>query len=126
MDSSKYFSREELKCKCGCDTCEMDEAFLTKLDLLRFRYGKPIYLNSAYRCPEHNKKVGGVGDSPHTQGLGVDIRCDRQNAYQILKLVMALRFSGIGISQKGDGRFIHIDDQQSNSKGTRPNWLWSY
>lgn len=104
----------------------MDESFLSRLDMLRYRYNQPIILNSAYRCPSHNKSVGGVSDSPHTQGLGVDIRCDRQNAYTLLKYIMMMQFSGVGISQKGDSRFIHIDDQIENSKGTRPCWLWSY
>lgn len=43
------------------------------LDPLRRLYGKPIIITSGYRCPELNKKVGGVANSWHTQGNAADI-----------------------------------------------------
>lgn len=43
------------------------------LDPLRERYGKPITVNSGYRCPELNKAVGGSKTSHHMKGLAADI-----------------------------------------------------
>lgn len=43
------------------------------LDPLRRLYGKPIVITSSYRCPELNKRVGGVANSWHTQGNAADI-----------------------------------------------------
>ena len=43
------------------------------LDPVREWYGKPIYVNSGYRCPELNKAVGGVPDSFHLTGCAADI-----------------------------------------------------
>lgn len=43
------------------------------LDPLRRLYGKPIVITSGYRCPELNKRVGGVANSWHTQGNAADI-----------------------------------------------------
>lgn len=43
------------------------------LDPLRERYGKPITVNSGYRCPELNKAVGGSKTSQHMKGLAADI-----------------------------------------------------
>lgn len=43
------------------------------LDPLRRLYGKPIIINSGYRCPELNKRVGGISNSWHTQGNAADI-----------------------------------------------------
>lgn len=43
------------------------------LDPLRRLYGKPIVITSGYRCPELNKRVGGVTNSWHTQGNAADI-----------------------------------------------------
>ena len=51
------------------------------LEELRDRYNKrydenaPIVINSAYRSPQLNKKVGGVPTSNHLTGCAVDIRC---------------------------------------------------
>ena len=48
---------------------------LTKwLEVLRERYGAPIIINSGYRSPQLNKKIGGVATSNHLTGCAVDIR----------------------------------------------------
>ena len=44
------------------------------LEVLRKRYGKPIIINSGYRSPQLNKKIGGVAGSNHLTGCAVDIR----------------------------------------------------
>ena len=51
------------------------------LEELRDRYNakysenSPIIINSGYRSPQLNKKVGGVSTSNHLTGCAVDIRC---------------------------------------------------
>ena len=44
------------------------------LEVLRERAGGPIRINSGYRSPQLNKKVGGVPTSNHLTGCAVDIR----------------------------------------------------
>ena len=46
----------------------------TWLEVLRKRYGKPIIINSGYRSPQLNRKIGGVKNSNHLTGCAVDIR----------------------------------------------------
>ena len=49
------------------------------LDPLRIWYGKPITVNSGYRCPALNKAVGGAATSQHMNGQAADIDAgDRQ------------------------------------------------
>lgn len=49
------------------------------LDPLRAWYGKPIMVNSGFRCPELNKAVKGSFSSQHTAGQAADIDAgDRQ------------------------------------------------
>ncbi len=36
---------------------------------------EPIVINSGYRSPELNRKVGGAANSNHLTGCAVDIRC---------------------------------------------------
>lgn len=59
------------------------------LDGLREIYGKPITVNSGYRCPELNKAVGGSKTSDHMNGFSVDITASskKENAilFQIIK-----------------------------------------
>ena len=44
------------------------------LDPARERLGKPIMVNSGFRCVVHNRKVGGASSSQHMRGEAVDIR----------------------------------------------------
>ena len=75
----KYFRKEEFLCRCG--KCEMSaevEANIAALvenvlDPAREKFGKPIIVNSGYRCPKHNAAVGGVANSQHTRGEAADI-----------------------------------------------------
>lgn len=43
------------------------------LDPLREAYGRPIRVNSGYRCPALNKAVGGAITSDHLTGKAADI-----------------------------------------------------
>ena len=43
------------------------------LDPLREKYGKPIHVNSGYRCPALNLAVKGSKTSSHLKGLAADI-----------------------------------------------------
>ena len=43
------------------------------LDPLREWYGKPIRVNSGYRCEALNSAIGGAKNSQHTTGMAADI-----------------------------------------------------
>ena len=75
----KYFTMKEFQCKDGCEmpasARENIEALVQAvLDPAREQLGKPIYVNSGYRCPRHNAAVGGVPNSQHMRGEAADIR----------------------------------------------------
>ena len=44
------------------------------LEVLRERAGTPIRINSGYRSPQLNRKIGGAANSNHLTGCAVDIR----------------------------------------------------
>ena len=45
------------------------------LDPAREKLGKPITVNSGYRCRHHNEAVGGAVKSQHMAGEAADITC---------------------------------------------------
>lgn len=51
------------------------------LDPAREQFGKPIYVNSGFRCPLHNTTVGGVPKSQHIAGEAADIQAGGLTAY---------------------------------------------
>jgi uncharacterized protein YcbK (DUF882 family) len=121
----RYFERREFACKhCGAN--KMDELFLLALDELRYRYGKPLIVTSGYRCPAHNACVSSTGlYGPHTTGGAADLRVSRADAYNVLRLALEMGFTGIGVSQKGIDRFIHVDMLRAAPDRPRPT-VWSY
>lgn len=78
------------------------------LDPLREWYGKPIYINSGYRCPALNKAVGGVGNSYHLKGMAADL--DAGGAEENGKLLAYIRdhlpFTELG--WEGGGAWVHV------------------
>jgi uncharacterized protein YcbK (DUF882 family) len=121
----RYFKREEFQCRhCGVE--KMDPAFLTLLDELRHRCGFPLPITSGYRCPVHNQKVSSTGpNGPHTTGKAADIGVSRHRAYDVLRHALVLGFTGIGVQQKGEARYLHLDTLTEPQAAPRPT-VWSY
>ena len=60
------------------------------LQPLRDATGKPIIINSGYRCLKLNSAVGGVPTSQHVYGQAVDIQVKGMTPYEVAKVVMEL------------------------------------
>lgn len=60
------------------------------LQPLRDKIGKPVHINSGYRCLELNKLVGGVPTSQHVQGQACDITVKGMSSYEIAKAILEL------------------------------------
>ena len=117
----KHFRLAEFACK-HCQANLMDDTFLARLDDLRDRCGFPLIVNSGYRCPDWNEKVSSTGrDGPHTTGKAADLAVDRARARTVIAVASQMGFAGLGVQQKGAGRFIHIDDVPRETAT-----VWSY
>lgn len=83
------------------------------LDIVRVYIGKPILVNSGYRCKKLNEMVGGVQKSMHTKGLAADFRTGEkedintmfeflkknQKEFKIIELLNYKTFIHIGVSE---------------------------
>jgi uncharacterized protein YcbK (DUF882 family) len=121
----KHFTRNEFACK-HCGENKTPDDFIDKLDALREQCGFALPVTSGYRCPEHNSKVSHTGlTGPHTTGRAVDFGVRGDRAYKVMELAMRAGFTGIGLNQKGDARFVHLDDLPNAPGQPRPT-CWSY
>jgi hypothetical protein len=79
--------------------------------------GKPVMVNSAFRCKEVNDAVGSKDTSQHRIGCAADIRVPSMTPDEVVKAVIA---SGIGYDQiiREFDRWTHISIP--NIAGTAP------
>lgn len=109
-NNMEYFTPKEFKCKCGECQLAFETQLGEKLDELRGQFGKPLIVNSGYRCIEYNKTVDGAAkDSQHTHGTAADITCKdftKEDKEKIIQLARKLGFKGIGIHYNS---FVHVD-----------------
>jgi len=115
---SKYFTEDEMKCKCGC-SMDVSDHFKAIIDEAREIAKVPFVINSGARCTEHNRAIGGKDTSSHTRGLAVDIKASgSRERYLICKA-----FSQVGATRFGlDKSFVHVDiDREKEQQVT---WLY--
>jgi len=111
---TENFNLREFQCQ-HCGVVMIDDRLVELLQKMRDRLGKPIIVTSGYRCPEHDKEVGGTGDSFHTRGLAADIYCPGFPLDALRDLADAIGFNGIGINYKN--LHVHVD------LGPRRKWI---
>ena len=81
------------------------------LQPLRDYMGEPVIINSGYRSPELNKKVGGVRDSQHLIGEAADINCKGSLEYanRIIEFIMLnLEFDQLILERKKGAMWVHV------------------
>jgi uncharacterized protein YcbK (DUF882 family) len=121
---TKNFKLKEFECKCGCDMpLEVYENIIklsSQLQFLRDYTGRPITINSAYRCPKHNKKVGGSKTSQHLLGKAADITIQSLKPAEVFMIIEDLidmghmLQGGLGLYEKKG--FTHYDIRKTKAR----------
>lgn len=117
MQLTTHFNSDEFKCKCGCEGLIIDARLVLSLESLRGYMESPIEVLSGFRCPKHNKAVGGARSSKHLLGIAADV-----TSPDLMKLYKAaskyVQFNGIGLDTQRN--FLHVDVRNA------PKVQWSY
>lgn len=93
----------------------LDIDAMNRLQALRTRLARPVIVTSAYRDPDHNRRVGGAKLSEHLKGRAFDIRMDNHNPAEFEAEARAVGFTGFGYYP--DQGFMHIDTGRARSWG---------
>jgi Uncharacterized protein conserved in bacteria len=107
------FNLREFQCPC-CGAVKIDPELVRRLQVARDRIGKPIIVTSGYRCPDHNRRVGGASNSQHLHGRAADIYCQGVTVAQLADIAEGYFQDG------GLGRYaghVHVD-----IRGTKARW----
>ena len=120
---TKNFKKSEFDCKCGCimptDVFVNIQKLANQLQYVRDYLDLPINLTNAYRCPTHNKAVGGVKNSQHVLGKAADIKIKGLTPQEVAVILDRLTTDG-EILQGGIGiysTFTHYD-----IRGKKARW----
>lgn len=86
------------------------------LDPLRAIYGKPITVNSGYRCPELNKAVGGSATSDHVKGFAADITAGSKEENERLFNIIKHNFHFSQLIDEKNFSWVHVSYNPNNLK----------
>ena len=103
---SKHFRAREFQTG-NCNIVIVSNMLLRVLDTLRDKIGEPIYINSGYRTPEHNKAVRGSTLSYHMYGMAADIRADKHTPEQLYTILDDMLKGWGGLEEHKT--FLHVD-----------------
>lgn len=109
------FVSSEFDCNCSVFNCKktrISEDLIKLLQKIRDHFGKPVKINSAYRCVAHNKKVGGKPNSQHLLGIAADICIDGVKPIDIYNYVNSIHEGGVGIYDT----FVHVDVRDGRAR----------
>lgn len=122
MKLTKNFDLAEFNCRDGRVIPEKFMPNVRKLvenlQVLRDFLGEPININSCYRPPDYNKKVGGVPSSQHLTASAADMTVKSKTPKQLAAIIEKLITEG-KMKQGGLGLypgFVHYDIRAKKSR----------
>lgn len=95
----------------------MEKLVLNLLDPIREKWGKPIRVNSGFRCKELNKAIGGASNSDHLRGMAADITTG--NKADNRRLFDLIASSGLPFRQLIDENqysWVHVSYNEDDNK----------
>nr|DAP74330.1 MAG TPA: peptidase [Caudoviricetes sp.] len=110
---STNFTVKEFACKDGSDAVLVAPRLVMVLQSIRSHFGAAVTINSAYRTPQYNAKVGGVAHSQHCYGTAADIVVRGKTPAQVAAYVRQLMpdWGGVGVYDS----FCHIDVREAKA-----------
>lgn len=115
---SENFSSLEFDCHGSgcCSETIINPKLVEYVQKIRDHFGKPITVTSGYRCPIHNKRVGGATGSRHSKGDAADIVVQGVTPREVAQYAESIGIKGIGLYEtSADGYFTHVDTRDTKS-----------
>ena len=95
----------------------MEKLIRNVLDPLRFKFGKPIYVNSGFRCAMLNELIGGARNSQHMDGKAADITSgNKKDNKVIFDLAQSMGLEFDQLINENQFSWIHISYNEDNNR----------
>ena len=110
---STNFKVKEFASKDGSNAVLVAPRLVMVLQSLRSHFCAAVTINSGYRTPQYNAKVGGVTDSQHCYGTAADIVVRGKTPAQVAAYARQLMpdWGGVGVYDS----FCHIDVREARA-----------
>ena len=115
---SENFNSLEFDCHGSgcCSETIINPKLVEYVQKIRDHFGKSITVTSGYRCPVHNKRIGGATGSRHSKGDAADIVVQGVAPREVAKYAESIGIKGIGLYEtSADGHFTHVDTRTTKS-----------
>ena len=115
---SENFNSSEFDCHGSgcCSETIVNPKLVEYVQKIRDHFGKSITVTSGYRCPVHNKRIGGATGSRHSKGDAADIVVSGVAPREVAKYAESIGIKGIGLYEtNADGHFTHVDTRDVKS-----------
>ena len=115
---SENFNSLEFDCHGSgcCSETVINPKLVEYVQKIRDHFGKSVTVTSGYRCPVHNKRIGGATGSRHSKGDAADIVVSGVAPREVAKYAESIGIKGIGLYEtNADGHFTHVDTRDVKS-----------
>lgn len=103
---SEHFKASEFSCKDGSEGFLIADRLIDILEAIRNHFNSPVIINSGYRTPSWNSKVGGASNSYHCKGMAADIKVKGKTSKEVAEYASSIMEEGGVIKYTN---FVHID-----------------
>jgi zinc D-Ala-D-Ala carboxypeptidase len=102
------------------ETAQLQALCAAVLDPLRAAVGQPIKVNSGYRGPQLNRRIGGAPGSQHQSGQAADIQSPAMPVLELFKTIIRL---GLPFDQliyearNATSKWVHVSHDPARRRG---------
>ena len=100
-----HFVLMEMASRDGSDRVLVHPALIAMLERVREHFGAPVSINSGYRTPRHNRRIGGATESRHKYGMAADIDVRGHSPREVADYLATLDPGGLAEYKT----FVHCD-----------------
>jgi len=126
MKLTENFSKIEFDCNDGSEmplsVLERVKILAEQLQALRDYLDKPIRINSGYRSPDYNHKIGGAKKSQHKLGNAADIVVNGSTPREIREAIFHLIEEG-KMLEGGVGSYSSFTHYDIGYNGRKRRWV---